>query len=284
MEQAQQYLESIFQNIQEMLRVDGQKYYQLSPEVVDNLEIAAPYIIYNLENAQNEIYYFPIVSGKNVVLIISVFKNIDGCWSEIEEYYIETGMVDEADKVGVLGKKQISAKAKSLGDTDTSNSGMFRETLCLMQTKKGDNVYVTYNGTWLKTPQNRGCDIVGIAVDNLTPIKNTIICKYYYALSQYSAAYSNGVREISGSRNLNFDNGATYVITKFNFYTSNAQDNMAAVGNVYNSYKTNRVYIFFRASRKSVRRVSISGNYVFLDDCQYKGKEEEIIDLLEEAK
>lgn len=46
MEQAQQYLESIFQNIQEMLRVDGQKYYQLSPEVVDNLEIAAPYIIY----------------------------------------------------------------------------------------------------------------------------------------------------------------------------------------------------------------------------------------------
>lgn len=175
---------------------------------------------------------------------------IDCTKEEIEEYYIETGMVDEADKVGVLGKKQISAKAKSLGDTDTSNSGMFRETLCLMQTKKGDNVYVTYNGTWLKTPQNRGCDIVGIAVDNLTPIKNTIICKYYYALSQYSAAYSNGVREISGSRNLNFDNGATYVITKFNFYTSNAQDNMAAAGNVYNSYKTNRVYIFFRASRK----------------------------------
>lgn len=32
---------------------------------------------------------------------------------------------------------------------------------------------------------------------------------------------------------------------------------------------------------ESVRRVSISGNYVFLDDCQYKGKEEEIIDLLD---
>lgn len=174
---------------------------------------------------------------------------------EIEDYYTETGIVDETDKVGLLGKRQISAKAKSLGDTDTSNSGMFRETICLMQTKKGGNVYVTYNGTWLKTPQNKGCDIVGIALDNLTPLKDTIVCKYYYDLYQKSSMFTGGVQRINGNKELNFNIGATYVTTKFNFYRSK--------NNPPIEYITNRVFVSFQAVRRtdSQKYCGVYSNY-----------------------
>lgn len=97
-ELAQQYLEKNFKNIKEMLCIDGQEYYQLSPQVIDDLEIANPYIIYKVGDVQDEIYYFPIVLENNVVLIISVFRNINSDWS----FSISTNLIEELNEINYM--------------------------------------------------------------------------------------------------------------------------------------------------------------------------------------
>lgn len=186
----------------------------------------------------------------------------EATFDEIEEYFEEEQSADE--KKGIFGSNQINAKAKSLLDSHLSQSDMLRESICLMQTVKNGPVYVTYNGSWLKLPESRYHDIAIVTVNNLTPIGNTVVCRYYYDLTQsYFLGSEMKHDQIKGYKNLIYDLTTEGVAAQFDFYTTREQDAIYAGGGTYNNYNSNRVYIFFQATRRldSQKYCSAYGNY-----------------------
>lgn len=181
---------------------------------------------------------------------------------EVEEYIQENELIQEENTKGVFGMEKISAKAGTVTKSQLSDSGMFRESLVVMQSKKGGYVSVCYRGNWLKTPKCRYHDVFGVTVDNLTILNNNKLTATY----QYSFEEKKGFYDVSGNyhymatykttdvRNLSVTLMVDSAVAEFDFYSTPEKDAADAAMHIGAStnrtYKMNQVYMFFESKRK----------------------------------